>query len=192
MTYLSDDERNAIQTSYRMGSAARIRRAGELVNPASGLANDYLNLFNEIVMLVEQLPSMPELIDDIMAWRPTSYQEYFRASILPGRESALAAYDKLDARFRRGFEQVVEELDRRSTGSVAAVRRKFRASTDQGEPLSVICDRAGASIREVLEKATMLVNHGAVVEDDIVQERADALMRRVSERVAREDGTSHA
>ncbi len=32
------------------------RRAEAIVNPASGLANDYLNLFNEIVMLIEQLP----------------------------------------------------------------------------------------------------------------------------------------
>jgi len=31
-------------------------RAEAIVNPASGLANDYLNLFNEIVMLIEQLP----------------------------------------------------------------------------------------------------------------------------------------
>src|ERR1700759_5053507 len=41
--------------------SAREKRAEALVNPASGLANDYLNLFNEIVMLIEQLPTMPEL-----------------------------------------------------------------------------------------------------------------------------------
>jgi hypothetical protein len=46
---------------------------------------------NEIVMLIEQLPSMPELIDDIFAWRPTSYQDYFTRSVLPGRGSALEA-----------------------------------------------------------------------------------------------------
>ena len=191
MTFLSDDERDALKASQQLGSAARIRRASELVNPASGLANDYLNLFNEIVMLVEQLPNMPELIDDILAWRPTSYLDYFRASILPGRESALAAYEKLDLRFRRSFEQVVEELDRRSTGSVAAVRRKFKAQNDQGEPLGVICDRAGANIREVLEKATMLVNHGTLISGDIVQDRADALMRRASARMTQESGGSN-
>src|ERR1700686_5113082 len=62
-------------------------RAAALVNPASGLANDYLNLFNEIVMVIEQLPEMPELIDDLLAWRPTTYIEYFTRSVLPGRHS---------------------------------------------------------------------------------------------------------
>ena len=181
MTYLSEDERTALKASHELAASARAKRAGALVNPASGLANDYLNLFNEIVMLVEQLPIMPELIEDIMAWRPTSYKDYFRASILPGSLTALEAYDKLDVRFRRGFETIVEELDRRSTGSVAAVRRKFKSQNDdQGEPLAVICERAGANIREVLEKATMLVNHGALISTDAVQDRTDELMRRLS------------
>ena len=63
--------------------------ADDLVNPASGIANDYLNLFNEIVMLIEQLPTMPELIDDIKARKPTTYEDYFVNSSLPGRESDL-------------------------------------------------------------------------------------------------------
>src|SRR4051794_14459089 len=79
-------------------------RASALVNPASGLANDYLNLFNGIVMLIEQLPSMPELIDDIFAWRPTSYQDYLTRSVLPGRGSALEAYAALSQTFRRDFD----------------------------------------------------------------------------------------
>ncbi len=70
-------------------------RAEAIVNPASGLANDYLNLFNEIVMLIEQLPQMPELIDDILRWRPVSYQSYFANSVLPGRASAQAEAEPL-------------------------------------------------------------------------------------------------
>jgi hypothetical protein len=38
-----------------------------LVNPVSGLANDYLNLFNELVMMLEQIPQMPELLQDLLA-----------------------------------------------------------------------------------------------------------------------------
>ncbi len=180
MTYLSEEEREAVRASHQSATSARARRAAALVNPASGLANDYLNLFNEIVMLVEQLPHMPELIDDIMAWRPKSYLDYFRSSVLPGRETALEAYYNLDHRFRRSFEAAVEELDRRSTGSVAAVRRKFKAQDDGGEPLAMVCERAGASIREVLDKTTMLVNHGALVGGDPVQDRTDDLISRLA------------
>ena len=62
-----------------------------LVNPVSGLANDYLNLFNELVMMLEQIPQMPELLQDLLAWKPVSYQDYFRDSKLPGRHCALAS-----------------------------------------------------------------------------------------------------
>ncbi len=135
--------------------------ASSLVNPASGIANDYLNLFNEIIMLIEQLPSMPELIDDIKAWRPTTYREYFASSPLPGRSSALEAYEKLDLEFRTEFEKVVADLDQQATGIVAAIRLHQRAKMNT-EPfaLEVICERGGASLRETLERAVAIVNEG--------------------------------
>jgi len=67
------------------------------------------------------LPTMPELIDDILQWRPVTYQAYFSKSVLPGRTSALEAYRDLDAAFRRDFEAVVADLDRRAVGAVVAI-----------------------------------------------------------------------
>jgi hypothetical protein len=154
------------------------RRAEAIVNPASGLANDYLNLFNEIVMLIEQLPVMPELIDDILRWRPVSYQSYFANSILPGRTSALEAYATLDSSFRRDFETVVADLDRRAVGAVAAIRKRHK--TTQGAissaAMAELCTRAGENMREVLLKATQLVNHGTCVVHESEQDRADRLL----------------
>ena len=178
MNYLSDEERAAVQAVSPLGGATRAKRAEALVNPASGLANDYLNLFNEIVMLVEQLPTMPELFEDIQRWHPITYQEYFRRSILPGRVSAIDAYERLDSRFRQSFEAVVAELDRRATGAVAAVRRQFKGESDPAA-LAALCERAGATIREVLDQATMLVNHGELVSGDIVQKRTDLVIAKL-------------
>lgn len=178
MSILSDEERLTLQALPQARS--RTRRAEALVNPASGLANDYLNLFNEIVMLVEQLPMMPELFDDIKRWRPISYREYFHRSILPGRLSAIETYDKLEPRFRREFETLVEELDRRATGAVAVVRRQFKTGGEYDEALAPICEKAGATIREVLDKTTMLVNHGGLVSGDLVQRRTDELFAKLA------------
>lgn len=180
MAILSDEERAALQR-LPLGRS-RTRRAEALINPASGLANDYLNLFNEIVMLVEQLPTMPELFEDIRLWHPVSYRDYFEKSILPGRGSALAAYDQLDTKFRQDFETIVAELDRRATGAVAAVRRHFKTHGVEGDQfgLVAVCERAGASIREVLDQATSLVNHGAIVSSDVVQERTDKLLAQLA------------
>lgn len=163
----------------------RQKRAEAIVNPASGLANDYLNLFNEIVMLIEQLPAMPELIDDILQWRPVTYQDYFDNSILPGRASALEAYGALDASFRRDFEAVVADLDRRAVGAVVAIRRQYKMHGGCASPaMAEICARAGEALREILLKATDLVNHGTRIARESEQERADRLLygnlRRVS------------
>jgi len=152
-------------------------RAAFLVNPASGLANDYLNLFNEVVMLIEQLPEMPELIDDLLAWRPTTYKEYFDRSILPGRHSALDAYAELDAGFRRKFEAIVAELDRMATGAVALIRRHLhKKGRAEPEMLTELCAKAGVVMRNVLERASTTVNHGVAEVGESAQRRADRLL----------------
>jgi hypothetical protein len=153
------------------------RNAEAIVNPASGLANDYLNLFNEIVMLIEQLPVMPELIEDILKWRPVTYQSYFARSILPGRMSALEAYENLDLAFRRDFELVVADLDRRAVGAVVAIRRQYKKQVSTTSPqMAEICERAGAALREVLLTASNFVNNGHRAERESEQERADRLI----------------
>lgn len=51
-------------------------RAASLVNPASGIANDYLNHFNEVLLLIENLPTLlPEMLDELLEWRPVTYRE---------------------------------------------------------------------------------------------------------------------
>ena len=40
------------------------------VHPDTGLATDYLNHFNEVVMLLEMLPDMPDFAEDVLAWEP--------------------------------------------------------------------------------------------------------------------------
>jgi hypothetical protein len=153
------------------------RRADAIVNPASGLANDYLNLFNEIVMLIEQLPVMPELIDDILNWRPVTYQSYFARSVLPGRVSALEAYSRLELSFRRDFETVVADLDRRAVGAVVAIRRQYKKQGDTSSTaMTDVCERSGATLREILLTASDLVNHGRRAPRETQQERADRLI----------------
>jgi hypothetical protein len=152
-------------------------KQGNLVNPSSGLANDYLNLFNEIVMLIEQLPTMPELIDDILAWHPVSYNDYFTHSPLPDREQAIINYAALDADFRAKFEKTVAELDSKAVGSVAAIRRQFKVSPDIDQnQLADMCAKAGENLRKTLTRATSLINYGTRRARETAQHRADRLL----------------
>lgn len=149
-----------IEPTQARDKAVEALQSKTLVNPVSGLANDYLNLFNELVMMLEQIPQMPELLDDLAAWRPVSYQEYFRKSKLPGRHSALSAYESLSATFRRRFETFVAELDVIALASVASVRRQFRDGVpDDMARVNTTCTRAGEKMRIILVRASRLVNY---------------------------------
>jgi hypothetical protein len=174
MLIVTEDSR--VFDAYRKTGQASQQPAA-LVNPASGLANDYLNIFNEIVMLIEQLPVIPELVSDLLAWHPVSYQDYFNASPLPEKRSALVAFAALDETFRANFEAIVAELDAKAVGSVAAIRRllKTTGEVDQ-DRLESLCAKAGENLRKTLAKATGLVNYGTKRPRETAQHRADRLL----------------
>jgi hypothetical protein len=62
------------------------------VNPATGLAGDYLNHFNEITMLLGLVADSPDMIADIEDWRPLTYEEHFERSGFSAKALAIAAY----------------------------------------------------------------------------------------------------
>jgi len=189
MTFLREAQAMRVEALKKQSSASADEienRALSLVNPASGIANDYLNLFNEIVMLIEQLPSMPELMDDLLAWRPTSYHDYFTRSPLPGSHSAIEVYEQLDRAFRASFETIVAELDRQATGAVVAIRRHVRAKGGSDpNGLAELCEKGGSTLRETLEKAVEIVNHGVEGVTRHAQARAERL-RAVRERAIKD------
>lgn len=75
------------------------------------LATDYLNHVNEIIMLIEMIPDMPEMLDEAKAWQPKSYVEHFNDSAYPFRELAIALYPHVPPRFKTPFETTIGQLD---------------------------------------------------------------------------------
>jgi hypothetical protein len=73
--------------------------------PATGLATDYLNVFNEAVMLLELLPQMPEMLDDLLEWKPLSYEEHFMRSGFKAKELAVAVYRSAAPDLKHAFDQ---------------------------------------------------------------------------------------
>jgi hypothetical protein len=149
-------------------------RAAALVNPVSGLANDYLNIFNEIVMMIDLLPQAPALAEDIEGWRPVSYSDYFADSPLPGRHRALAAYEALEPSTRTLFDKTSRDLARLARGACVTVIDIARRDQFDGPALARACADAAECIRDVLDRLTQIVNHGEIANDD-VQARADRI-----------------
>lgn len=77
------------------------------INPHTGLATDYLNHFNEAIMLLEMIPDMPECAEDFLDWRPLTYREHFEASNLKARELAIEAYEQAEAALKAEFDRVI-------------------------------------------------------------------------------------
>src|SRR5882672_10693437 len=86
------------------GRAAQLRAAN--INPRTGLATDYLNHFNEAIMLLEMIPDLPDCAEDFLSWTPLSYAEHFTASNFGARDLAIEAYESTDARIRVEFDNI--------------------------------------------------------------------------------------
>ena len=84
--------------------AAQLRAAN--INPRTGLATDYLNHFNEAIMLLEMIPDMPECAEEFLQWQPRSYREHFAASNFKARELAIDAYNSANPDIRTEFDNI--------------------------------------------------------------------------------------
>lgn len=155
-------------------------KAALLTNPVSGVANDFLNHFNEIFLLVENLPILlPEMVDELMQWQPITYVQYFERSNLPGRTQALADYERIDPAFRRAFDATVDELNAMALGIVAGIgRHRNDAGGLEAEDVSEFCAEAALEFREALAVASSMVNSGKSSSAESAQNVADRLFSR--------------
>ena len=81
------------------------------INPKSYLATDYLNHYNEVLMLLEMLPSMPDMLDEILSWQPKSYPQHFEDTGFSGKKLAIASYHSAPMATRRPFDLVISHID---------------------------------------------------------------------------------
>ena len=99
------------------------------INPRTGLATDYLNHFNEAIMLLEMIPDMPDCAEDFLGWQPLSYREHFTASNFRARDLAISAYDSADAGLRAEFDGITGAMTSILTAVGAAMREARQDKT---------------------------------------------------------------
>src|ERR1700755_391792 len=107
--------------------AAQLRLAN--INPRTGLATDYLNHFNEAIMLLEMVPDMPECAEDFLGWQPLSYCEHFTASNFRARDLAIEAYGSADAEIRAEFDNITSAMTSILTAVGSAMREAKQDKT---------------------------------------------------------------
>jgi hypothetical protein len=131
--------------------AAELRAAN--INPRTGLATDYLNHFNEAVMLLEMIPDMPACAEDFLVWQPLSYAEHFTASNFKARDLAIATYNAADARIRAEFDGVTSAM----TSILTAVSSAMRKAT-QNKTRARLAEEATGWVKPLVTQAGGIIN----------------------------------
>jgi hypothetical protein len=123
------------------------------INPATGLATDYLNHFNEAIMLLEMLSSSPDCLEDFFAWRSMNYCEHFAASGFKGRQQAIAGYQAADPRLRESLDALAATM----TAMLEATRVALRSGMPP-EAGALIAEAAAAWLKPLVARAGALIN----------------------------------
>lgn len=141
--------------------------SGANINPITGLASDYLNHFNEAIMLLELVTTCPDCRADFQNWRAMSYHEHFQHTQFTARDVAIAAYDAAEPATR-------DRLDRLATMMTAVIETARAAMMSDPSPaaaaitaeratawLKVLVARAGSVINGEIDLARPALPHGA-------------------------------
>jgi hypothetical protein len=141
--------------------AAQLRAAN--INPRTGLATDYLNHFNEAIMLLEMVPDMPECTEDFLGWQPLSYREHFMASNFRARELAIEAYDSADEGIRAEFDNIASAMTSILT-AVGAAMREAR----QDKTRATLAEQATGWVKPLVALAGGIINGSAEADVDYI------------------------
>jgi hypothetical protein len=153
------------------------RLAAANINPETGLATDYLNHFNEAIMMLEMVPELPDCIQDLAAWQPLSYTEHFAASSFRDRELAIAAYDLAEPRLRQRLDEIADIMNAVLVSTSEVMQRSTLAhaatlAIDAADRLRHLVAQAGAVIHGAGASAVESAETGAN------QAAVDALLER--------------
>lgn len=153
---------------------ARLKAAN--INPKTGLATDYLNHFNEAIMLLDLLPSTPEVFVELVSWEPLSYQEHFAVSNFKERDLAIEAYENAEPIARVRLDELADAMNALLVATCEAFQK--RASLDSANALAAA---TAARLKPLVARAGAIINgYDIETSDDMTtgeqQAAVDALL----------------
>ena len=136
--------------------ALRAELAGSNINESTFLATDYLNHLNEAVMMIELVPSAPDLLEEALTWQPKTYDEHLRNSDLAVAALACQAYEIAPERFRLPFDLTVKAIQRRLATTLAQLEPLVEAGDHSQIGLIVLS--SCKVIQDLIGVAAAIVN----------------------------------
>jgi hypothetical protein len=149
----------------------RARLPGTNINEKTLLATDYLNHFNELVMVLDLIPDMPDCLEDAREWTPKSYEEHFADSQFSDATLAIEAYAIAPPEYKVPFETTVERLNRYIPRFLDRIEEAIK-SGDSGF-LAHETATASQTLQRLMDVVSALINGEQPTMD---QESVDALL----------------
>ncbi len=136
---------------------------GTNINEQTFLATDYLNHFNEIVMLIEMLPSMPDCMEDICHWQPKSYEMHFSESGFRDKNLAILAFQNAPEMVRKRFDEIITILNRDIIDAIESLKETYEMGAP--EHLSALCEQLNVELSHHIDRASAIINGHNVITD---------------------------
>jgi hypothetical protein len=159
-----DVTREDIVSAFRSAMIGHFRShiPGTNINESTLLASDYLNHFHELVMLLEAVSSEPQsFADDLLSWRPLTYEEHFAESGFRDKNLAIAAYRRAPPKIRARFDEAVARLHGEAVTLVAEVAGKL---TGNPKVLNKTCEQSAQRLRVLIDEANAIANGEALAD----------------------------
>ena len=154
-----DVSREDIVAVFRTAMVGHFRShtPGTNINEATLLASDYLNHFHELVMLLEAVPAEAQVFtEDLLAWRPLTYEEHFSESGFRDKNLAVAAYRRAPPKIRARFDEAVARLHVEAVTLIGEVAAELKSNNKRG--LRERCVEAVQRLRILIDEANAIAN----------------------------------
>jgi hypothetical protein len=140
------------------------------IHPRTWLANDVLNQFNEVAMLLDMLGDMPDEVQTLRDWQARDYRAHFLASGFRDTDLLIAAYEHAPYDVRHVFDHVLGVA-----GKVTELGLESLVNAHDANPASDLGAPAGALAQAI--RAYVSVLDGIIVDarGHVAQADVDAL-----------------
>lgn len=135
------------------------RIVGKSISAITYLATDYLNHFNEVIMLLDMIVDMPDLIEELCDWRPKDYVTHFGDSGLSDQDLIIEAYHAASDEDRGTLFAITSEMERIIQDTIAAATKEKMQADEIS--LIMLCSSTTEKLRERINLASGVINSGA-------------------------------
>lgn len=142
---------------------------GKNINETTLLATDYLNHFNEIIMVLELVPDMPDCLEEAREWAPKSYQEHFRDSAFTDKDLAILAYENAPEAYKVPFDETVDRMNRLVEQGLQEIADKLESEDEVALRVSV--EVLSRRLRDLIDGASAIIHgHKQTADQDDVDQ----------------------